>query len=99
MKTINVEKSWEIDVPLEDAFQVLIDFEKIPENFPDVAESIEVISKEGDTIRAKAIVKFFIVAANRQYLNTVKLINDLFDRTNPEGSCSDQNRKNPLFDL
>ena len=59
MKEITLRKQWVIQAPVEDVFRVMTDFEKMPEYFPKVAESVRVIKREGDYLEMEATVKSF----------------------------------------
>lgn len=59
MKDINLHAKWIIKAPLEDVFKMMTDFEKFPENFPKVAESIHVTKREGNYLEIDATVKSF----------------------------------------
>ncbi len=59
MKNILLRKSWVIKAPLEGVFNIVTDFEKFPENFPKVAESVRVVKREGNHLEMDATVKSF----------------------------------------
>jgi len=59
MKDINLHATWVIKAPLTKVFSVITDFEKWPEYFPKVAESIRVIRHEGNDLEIGATVKSF----------------------------------------
>ncbi len=59
MNHIHLEKSWIIKAPLEDIFNLITDFENMPKNFPQVAESINIIKREGNNLEIEAQVKSF----------------------------------------
>ncbi|MDQ5969129.1 MAG: Polyketide cyc protein [Patescibacteria group bacterium] len=59
MKDTNLHAKWIIKAPLEDVFKMMTDFEKFPENFPKVAESIHVTKREGNYLEIDATVKSF----------------------------------------
>lgn len=59
MKDINLHAKWIIKAPLEDVFNMMTNFEKFPENFPKVAESIRVTKREGNYLEMDATVKSF----------------------------------------
>lgn len=56
---ITLHSTWLIKAPLTEVFGAMTDFEKWPEYFPKVAESIRVIRHEGDTLEMEATVKSF----------------------------------------
>jgi hypothetical protein len=58
-ENITLHAKWLIKAPLAEVFNMITDFEKWPEYFPKVAESIQVI-RQGDTIlEIEATVKSF----------------------------------------
>lgn len=59
MKDITLHAQWLIKAPLTEVFNVMTDFEKFPENFPKVAESIKVVKQEGDYLEMDATVRSF----------------------------------------
>jgi hypothetical protein len=58
-KEITLHSQWLIKAPLTDVFNIMTDFEKWPEYFPKVAESIQVIGREGNIIELNATVRSF----------------------------------------
>lgn len=59
MKDITLKAQWLIKAPLAEVFNMMTDFERWPEYFPKVAESIKVIKREGNNLEMEAIVKSF----------------------------------------
>lgn len=59
MRNINLHTSWLIKAPLAEVFEIMTDFEKFPEYFPKVAESIRVVKREGNYLEMDAKVKSF----------------------------------------
>lgn len=59
MKDITLQASWLIKAPINDVFKMMTDFEKWPEHFPKVAESIRVNKREGNNLELEAEVKSF----------------------------------------
>ncbi len=59
MKDITLRSSWIIKAPITEVFGIMTDFEKFPEYFPKVADSIKVIKREGDCLEIDAIAKSF----------------------------------------
>ena len=59
MKQITLHKQWVIKAPIEDVANIMTDFEKLPEYFPKVAESVEIKKREGDHLEMEATVKSF----------------------------------------
>ncbi len=56
---ITLHAKWLIKAPLTEVFNIMTDFEKWPEYFPKVAESIQVIRREGNYLEMDATVKSF----------------------------------------
>ncbi len=59
MKDITLQKQWLVKAPLEEVFRVMTDFEKFPERFPKVAESVCITNRNGDFLEIDATVKSF----------------------------------------
>jgi carbon monoxide dehydrogenase subunit G len=59
MKEITLRKQWVVKAPVDDVFRIMTDFEKFPEHFPKVADSVEIIKREGDIVEMEATVKSF----------------------------------------
>lgn len=59
MKNITLHAQWLIKAPLTAVFKMIIDFEKWPEYFPQVAASIQVVKRESNNLEMAAIVKSF----------------------------------------
>ncbi|MFA5047864.1 MAG: SRPBCC family protein [Patescibacteria group bacterium] len=59
MKEITLHGQWLIRAPLVEVFNIITDFEKWPEYFPKVAESIQVIRREGNNLEIDVTVKSF----------------------------------------
>lgn len=59
MKEITLHDQWLVKAPIEDVFKMMTDFERFPEHFPKVAESIQVKKREGDYMEMEAIVRSF----------------------------------------
>ncbi len=59
MPHITLRKQWHINASLEDVFKIITDFEKFPQYFPKVAESIRVIQREGNYLEMEASVRSF----------------------------------------
>jgi hypothetical protein len=56
---ITLHAKWRIKAPLAEVFNIITDFEKWPEYFPKVAESIQVVKREGSNLEMDAAVKSF----------------------------------------
>lgn len=56
---ITLNAKWLIKAPLPEVFRIMTDFERWPEYFPKVAESIQVIKREGNNLEMIAAVKSF----------------------------------------
>lgn len=59
MKSITLHATWRIKASLPEVFTILTDFEKFPEYFPKVAESIQVTMREGNYLEMDATVRSF----------------------------------------
>lgn len=59
MKDITLHSTWLIKAPLSDVFAIITDFEKFPEYFPKVAESIRVSKREENRLEMDATVRSF----------------------------------------
>jgi hypothetical protein len=59
MKEMTLHDQWLVKAPVEDVFRMMTDFEKFPEHFPKVAESIQVKKREGNNLEIDATVKSF----------------------------------------
>jgi hypothetical protein len=56
---ITLHATWVIKAPLPEVFNIITDFEKWPEYFPKVAESIQIRRREGNYLEMEAAVKSF----------------------------------------
>jgi len=56
MREINLKGSWVIRAPREEVYKIMTDFENMPKYFPKVAESLRIVSRNGNhlSIDAKA---------------------------------------------
>jgi len=59
MKEMTLHGRWLVKAPVEDVFRMMTDFEKFPEHFPKVAESIRVKKREGNDVEMEATVRSF----------------------------------------
>lgn len=59
MNKIILRGSWLVRAPREDVYNVISDFEKMPENFPAVAEKLTITKREGDCLEIDAVAKTF----------------------------------------
>lgn len=59
MKDITLHGKWLIKAPLTEVFNIMTDFEKWPEYFPKVAESIKIVKREGNNLELEATVRSF----------------------------------------
>jgi carbon monoxide dehydrogenase subunit G len=59
MKEITLHKQWVIKAPIEDVSRIMTDFEKLPEHFPKVAESVKINKRDGNNLEMEATVKSF----------------------------------------
>ncbi len=59
MKDITLKAQWFIKAPLVEVFNIMTDFEKFPEYFPKVAESIKIVKREGNYLEMDTTAKSF----------------------------------------
>ncbi len=59
MNNITLHAKWIIKAPKAEVFNIMSDFEKWPEYFPKVAESVKVLKREGNNLEMEAMVKSF----------------------------------------
>lgn len=59
MNEITLRGQWLIKAPLAEVFGVMTDFERFPEHFPKVAESVAITRRDGDSLEIQASVKSF----------------------------------------
>ncbi len=59
MNEITLHSQWLVKAPIEDVFRIITDFEKFPEHFPKVAESIQVKKRDENYLEMDAIVRSF----------------------------------------
>ena len=59
MKDISLCAKWLIKAPITEVFNIMTGFEKWPEYFPKVAESIRIIKREENNLEMDVIVKSF----------------------------------------
>lgn len=59
MKEITLHAKWLIKAPIVEVFKMMTDFEKIPQYFPKVAESVRIVKHEGNHLEMNIIAKSF----------------------------------------
>jgi carbon monoxide dehydrogenase subunit G len=59
MKKLQLKGSWIIEAPREKVYTIMSDFENMPIYFPDVAESLRIVKREGNTLTIEAKAKTF----------------------------------------
>jgi carbon monoxide dehydrogenase subunit G len=59
MNNITLHKEWVIKAPIETVSKIMTDFEKLPEYFPKVAESVQINKRDGNNVEMEATVKSF----------------------------------------
>lgn len=57
--SITLHQSWIIKAPLPQVFNIMTDFEKFPQYFPKVAETVRVTKRDGNNLEIEATVKSF----------------------------------------
>ena len=58
-KEITLHGKWIIKAPLEEVFALMTDFEKFPEHFPKVAQSIQIAKRERNNLEINATMCSF----------------------------------------
>ena len=58
-KQIHLRGSWVIRAPRDTVYAIMSDFERMPERFPDVAQSMRIVEKTGNRLRIRAEAKSF----------------------------------------
>ncbi|MFA6082175.1 MAG: SRPBCC family protein [Patescibacteria group bacterium] len=59
MTKIHLKNSWIIKAPRESIYKIVTDFENLPKNFPQVAHSVKIVSKDGNNLLIHAEAKSF----------------------------------------
>jgi carbon monoxide dehydrogenase subunit G len=59
MNEITLHNQWIIKAPIDQVFQIMTDFEKFPEYFPKVAESIQINKREEKYLEMDATLRSF----------------------------------------
>ncbi len=59
MKRLHLRGSWIIKASKEKIYSIVSDFENMPKYFPTIAESLQIIDKQGNNQKMKARVKSF----------------------------------------
>ncbi|MFH0874295.1 MAG: SRPBCC family protein, partial [Candidatus Komeilibacteria bacterium] len=59
MKKMQLKGSWIIKAPREKVYKIMSDFENMPRYFPDVAESLRIVKREGNNLTIEAKAKSF----------------------------------------
>lgn len=59
MEQIHLRGSWIIKTPRKEVYEIVSDFENFPKYFPAVAQSFQIIEKQGNNLRIKAIARSF----------------------------------------
>jgi len=59
MKETTLHRHWIIKAPIEKVAKIITDFENLPKYFPKVAESVNIIKREGDNLEMEATVRSF----------------------------------------
>jgi hypothetical protein len=80
MKEITLHKQWLVRASIEQVFGVMTNFEKFPEYFPEVAESIHITIQDGNYLemdaKAKSFGRTFPVKMKTQILPNRGFISD-----------------------
>jgi carbon monoxide dehydrogenase subunit G len=59
MKKIILKKSWVIKAPREEIYRIMSDFENMPKYFPKVAQSLQILKRDGNNLTIEAKAKTF----------------------------------------
>ena len=59
MKKILLQKSWVINAPREEVYKIMSDFENMPKYFPNVAQSLQILKRDGNNLTIEAKAKTF----------------------------------------
>ena len=59
MKHINLKGEWIIKAPRDKVYEIVSDFEKMPERFPKVAESLKIVERNGNMLTIDGKAKSF----------------------------------------
>ena len=59
MKRIHLKGSWIIKAPREEIYKIMTDFENMPRYFPEVADSLRIVKREGNNLIIEAEAKTF----------------------------------------
>lgn len=59
MKDITLRAKWIIKAPITEVFNIMTDFENLPEYFPRVADSVQINKRDGNNLEMEATVKSF----------------------------------------
>jgi carbon monoxide dehydrogenase subunit G len=58
-KKIVMKGSWEIKAPRNLIYEIISDFENMPKNFPTVAHSLKIVSRDNNNLIIEAVAKSF----------------------------------------
>lgn len=59
MNTIHLKGSWYINASRAEVYDIVSDFERMPERFPKVAHSMKIVKRNGDRLEIDAVAKSF----------------------------------------
>jgi hypothetical protein len=59
MNQITLHKQWVVKAPVEGVFGIMTDFERFPEHFPKVAESMRIDKRVGNYVEMEATLRSF----------------------------------------
>ncbi len=59
MNEIALHGQWIVKASIDEVFKIITDFEKFPQNFPMVAESVQIIKHEGNNLEMEATLRSF----------------------------------------
>lgn len=86
MKQINLQSSWVIKAPREAIYKIVSDFESMPKNFPEVAHSVKIASRDGNNLLINAEAKSLGVPPIPVTMKTTLVpgVGYISDNTNPK---------------
>jgi hypothetical protein len=59
MKSIDLKGTWKLRASRDSVYGIMSDFERMPEYFPKVAESMEIVRKDGERLEIEGVAKSF----------------------------------------
>lgn len=89
MKKIYLKGSWIIKAPREKVYEIMSDFENMPRYFPEVAQSLRIVKRDGNNLvmeaKAKTFGRVFKVAMKTQLRPPLGYVSDNKSEIGTEG--------------